>query len=381
MIKHDAQKPRPKMSTDIPASITTPDKVVTRLGTLKFFDGFPDYETVQKVYDNLDFQRCVQAFLTASPAAASYAMHAGFRAFGPDNQTVLLTESLLDSHSLVLTANTETVYNTVWLNTKDGPQDIEVPPHVLGMIDDAWDRYVTDVGNAGPDRGNGGRYLLLPPGYKGEVPEGYFVVRSRTYGNLMFSRGFIVNGDQRPAVENFRKNFRVYPLASAVNAPAMKFVNMSGTAFNMIFASDASFFDQVAAIVREEPLEATDPETRGLLASIGIRKDEPFAPDKRLKDILAEAAAVGNATARTIAFSTRDPEAYLYANSEWKVCWIGNDFEFSPGGVLNPDARTLYFYPAFGNSPALTVKMAGVGSHYITAERDAADGPAVSQRR
>jgi hypothetical protein len=140
----------------------------------------------------------------------------------------------------------------------------------------------------------------------------------------------------------------------------------------MVFASDASFFDQVVAIVREEPLEATDPETRGLLASIGIRKDKPFAPDARMKGILAEAAAVGNATARTIAFSTRDPDAYLYPNSEWKVCWIGNDFEFSPGGVLNLDARTLYFYPAFGSSPALTLKMVGIGSQYATAERDAA---------
>jgi hypothetical protein len=371
MASVDAQQVKYKMTTDIPASITTPDSVRTSLGTLRFFDGFPDKETVQKVYDNLDFQRGVQAFLTALPAAASYAMHAGFRTFGQDNQTVLLAESLLNSHSLVLTANTETVYNTLWLNTKDGPLVVEVPPHVLGMIDDAWDRYVTDVGNAGPDRGKGGKYLLLPPGYKDDVPEGYFVVRSRTYGNLMFCRGFIVNGDLRPAVENFRKNFRVYPLASAANPPAMKFVNMSGVAFNMVFASDTSFFGQVAAVVREEPLEATDPETRGLLASIGIRKDKPFAPDARLKGILADAAAVGNATARTIAFSTRDPDAYLYPNSEWKVCWIGNDFEVSPGGVLNLDARTLYFYPAFGSSPALTVKMVGIGSQYATAERDA----------
>jgi hypothetical protein len=368
----NAQKEKPKMATDIPASITTPDRVETSLGTLKFFDGFPDEATVQKVYDNLDFQRGVQAFLTALPAAASYAIHAGFLTFGPDNQTVILAESLLDSHALVLTANTETVYNNVWLNTKDGPMVIEVPPHVLGMIDDAWERYVTDVGNAGPDRGKGGKYLLLPPGYMGDVPEGYFVVHSRTYGNLMFCRGFIVNGDPRPAVENFRKNFRVYPLASAANPPATKFVNMSGAAFNMVFPSDASFFEQVAAVVREEPLEATDPETRGLLASIGIQKDKPFAPDARMKGILADAAAVSNPTARTIAFSTRDPNAYLYPNSEWKVCWIGNDYEFSPGGVLNPDARTLYFYPAFGISPALTLKMVGIGSQYATAERDAA---------
>jgi hypothetical protein len=368
----EAQQARYKMTTDIPASITTPDVVETSLGTLRFFDGFPDEATVQKVYDNLDFQRGVQAFLIALPAAGMYAIHTGLRTFGPDNETVLIAESLLDSRSLVLTANTETVYNTLWLNTKDGPLVIEVPPNVLGMIDDAWDRFVTDIGKPGPDRGNGGKYLLLPPGYKGDVPEGYFVINSRSYGNLLFCRGFIVDGDLRPAVENVRKNFRVYPLANAANPPSMNFMNYSGADFNAVFASDLSFFEQVAAVVREEPLEVIDPETRGLLASIGIRKDEPFAPDERLKGILTDAVAVGNATARAIAFSTRDMDAYLYPNSGWKICWIGNDYEFSPGGVLNLDARTLYLYLGFGNSPAATVKMVGVGSQYATAEHDAA---------
>jgi hypothetical protein len=138
----DAQQLKYKMTADIPASITTPDKVGTSLGTLRFFDGFPDDATVKKVYDNLDFQRGVQAFLTAMPARSSYAMQAGFLTFGPDNQTVLIAESLLDSHSLVLTGNTEPVYNNVWLKTKDGPQVIEVPPNVQAK--DFWSFTVND---------------------------------------------------------------------------------------------------------------------------------------------------------------------------------------------------------------------------------------------
>jgi len=363
---------KPLMATEIPASITTPDSVETRLGTLRFFDGFPDEATVATVYDNLDFQRGVQAFLTALSAASLYAVRTGFRTVGPDNQTVLIAETLLDSHTVSLTANTETVYDFVWLDTKDGPLVIDVPPRVLGMVNDAWGRFVTDVGYAGPDHGQGGRYLLLPPGYTGDVPDGYFIVRSSTCGNFMFFRGFIVDGDLRPAVENAKQHFRVYPLARAADPPAMAFVNISGVAFNTIFASDASFFEQVAAVVRDEPLDAVDPETRGLLASIGIRKDTPFAPDARMQGILAEAAAVGNATARAITFSTRDPDAYLYPKSPWKVLWIGNDPAYSPGGMLNLDARTLYSYCGLGVSPALTVKMVGVGSQYCATEHDAA---------
>ena len=114
--------PKMKMTTPIPASIETPDKVETRLGTLKFFDGFPDDATVEKVYDNLDFERGVQAYLTAIPGASVYGLREGFRSQGADNnQTVLIMENLLDSKSLFLTANTETVYNLMWLDLKNGP--------------------------------------------------------------------------------------------------------------------------------------------------------------------------------------------------------------------------------------------------------------------
>ena len=361
---------KPRMATEIPASITTPDTVETRLGTLRFFDGLPDAATVQTVYDNLDFQRAVQAFLTALPAASLSAMRTGIRGFGPDNQTVLITESLMDPRTLLLTANTETIYNFAWLDTHDGPVVIEVPAHMLGLIDDFWQHYVGDVGNAGPDRGQGGKYLLLPPDYTGEVPDGYYVLRSRTYGNLLGVRAFIRDGDLRGAAESVTRGLRIYPLARAANPPATTFVNISGAAFNTIHANDATFFDEVVPVVQEEPLEAVDPETHGLLASIGIQHGQPFAPDARMQQILVEAAAVGNATARALVFSTRDPSAYVYPDSAWQMVWIGNDYQFSPGGVLNLDARALFFYMGVGISPAMTVKMVGLGSQYAMAYHD-----------
>jgi hypothetical protein len=359
-----------KMATDIPASILTPDSVETRLGTLKFFDGFPDEGTVQKVYDNLDFQRAVEVYLTAMQAASMSAIRTGIRAFCPDNRTVLIADTLLDSRSLVITANSETVYVTNWLDTHDGPLVIDVPPRMLGMIDDSWSRYVTDFGAPGPDRGRGGKYLLLPPGYAGEVPDGYFVLRPRTYGHIMFSRGFMEHGDPAPAAESIRAGFRIYPLAAAEDPPAMEFVEMSGAHLAAVFASDATFYEQVAETVHDEPLDAVDPETRGLLAAIGIRKDAPFAPDARMRAILTEAAAVGSATARALAFSTRNREAYRYPASFWREPWIGNDYRFSPGGILDLDARAGFFFPVWGITPAVTMKMIGKGSQYVLCERD-----------
>jgi hypothetical protein len=361
-----------KMTTDIPASITTPDVVETSLGTMRFFDGYPDADTVRKVYDNLDFQRGVQAFLTAIPAASAYAVREGIRSFGPENQTVLITESLLDSRTLILTGNTETIYNTTWLSTKDGPLVIEIPPGVLGVIDDAWFRFVTDIGFLGPDKGNGGKFLLLPPDYKGDIPDGYFVLPSRTYGHWCFFRVFIEGGDMKTAIDYAKKNYRAYPLALAANPPAMNFLNFSGVFFNTVHSNDFSFYEEVNKAIQDEPLDAVDPEVRGLLASIGIQKGKAFAPDGRMKKILSNAAAVGNATARAINFNTRDKDAYFYPNSAWKTCFVGQDYRFAPGNILNQDARSMYYYMATGSSPSWVDKRVGQLSQYIFTEHDAA---------
>src|SRR5580658_10039987 len=192
--------PKMKMTTDIPPEITTPDSVKTRIGTLKFKDGFPDDATTQKTYDNLDFMRGVEAFLSGMPGVSLVGMRTGFRKLGAINGTILIFENRLDSKSLFLTGNTDSVYFSTWVHLKDGPMVIETPPNVLAFLDDSWFQYVTDIGNAGRDKGKGGKYLVLPPGYDGAVPEGYLVAKSRTFNLWLMGRGFKVNGDLKPAV-------------------------------------------------------------------------------------------------------------------------------------------------------------------------------------
>ncbi len=360
-----------KMSTPIPEGVEVPELVESRLGKLKYFDGFPDDATVRKVYDNLDFQRGVQAFLSSLPASALYGLRMGLRTIGPDNQTVLVTESLTDSRQLAYVANCETVYTCAWLDSKDGPLVIELPPNVLGFINDFWGRSVIDLGKAGPDAGQGGKYLLLSPDQADTTLEGYFVARSSTYGNFIFFRGFALGGNPQKAVEESKANYRVYHLAEAANPPQMNFVNIAGQYWNTIPATDTSYFEQIAQVIAEEPLDAIDPETRGLLGAIGLRKDRPFKPDPRMKKILDDAIAVGNATARALRFSTRDPDAYYYPNSAWKMLFVGGDPGFSPDGVLNPDSRAAFFYCGWGVTPAMARKMVGKGSQYAIADHDA----------
>ena len=367
--------PKMKMTTDIPASITTANSVETRIGTLKFFDGFPDKATADKVYDNLDFQRGVQAYLTALPAVSMEGARRAVTGFGPVNQTVLIAEQLLDAKSLFLTANTTTPYSVLYLDTKGGPLVLEIPSEVLGPVDDAWFRWVSDVGFTGPDEGKGGKYLLLPPGYTGEVPAGYFVARSRTFGNLLFFRTFLKDGDPKPGVDNVKKNLRVYPLSQAANPPEMKFVNISGKAFNTIGPGDYSAFEYLNRTIQDEPSDALDPYTLGVFAAIGIEKGKPFTPDDRLKKILIDAAAVGDATARTLTYQSRIKDAHIYPNSAWITPFIGSSYKFEQNGVLELDGKDMFFFYATGVTPAMTEKMVGKGSQYAGAFVDAKGNP------
>ncbi|HEX7811674.1 MAG TPA: DUF1254 domain-containing protein [Burkholderiales bacterium] len=356
----------PSMATGIPPEITTPDSIETRIGTLKFFDGFPDSLTVTKAYDNLDFIRGVQVFLNAIPGASLYAMREGLKSVGVGGGTVGITETLMDSKSLFLTPNTETVYAVGWLDLKKGPMVVEIPPNILGFLDDFWFRYIVDMGNAGPDQGQGGKFLVLPPGYKGKVPTGYHVARSRTYGVWLAARGFLVDGDPKPAVAGFRKHLKVYPYAQRKEPPRTRFVNLSGKVFNTLHAGNVKFYDEVARIVQEEPNEALDPETLGLLAAIGIEKGKAFKPDGRMRKILDDAAAVGNATARSLLFAPRDPGFRLYPDGNWLAGSGGGGHEFEKDGVRLLDARTRFFYYATGVTPAMSAKMVGSGSQYAS---------------
>jgi len=367
------QPPKMKMTTEIPDGIATPDRLETRLGSLRFFDGVPDEETTQKLYDSLDFQRAVQAFLNSIQIASMSAMRKGLLGFGPANTTVVQFETLMDSKALWLTPNTTSVYMAAWLELQDEPMVIETPPNVLGIIDDHWFKYVTDFGNAGPDRGQGGKFLILPPGYDGDVPEGYYVTRTNTYGNWVVWRGFQVDGDPAPAVETTKKMFRIYPQSQKDNPPQMNFINISGKFNNTIHRMDAEFFEEVNDVLQAEPPDGQNPEILGLLASIGIKKGQPFNPDSRMKKILAEAANVGAATARAITSRPRDDVYLIYPGKSicWTIPFPGGSHEFLDHGALTLDGRIFMHFYATGITPAMTMKMVGVGSQYAVAYLDA----------
>jgi hypothetical protein len=379
----------PGYNHEIPEQIMTPDRVETRIGTLEFFDGLPTEATVEKVYDHLDLMRGVETFLNGIPATSIEGLRLGMVQIGADaSNKAAIMDSLMDSSPLFLTGNTDTVYCSVFFDLKkEGPTVVEVPPKCgPGTVNDAYFRFVTDMGAPGPERGAGGKYLILPPDYSGEVVpsaggatteidgENYFVSRSTSYVNWLILRGFLVDGKPDAATAMFKDGLKIYPLANAGDPPAMQFISGSSKNYNTIHANSYEFYEELNTVIQREPISMLDPELRGLFASIGIQKGQPFAPDSRMKKILTEAVAIGNATARGITFRPRLEGVYYYPNSAWATAFVGGSHEWlkdGGDGGRNLEARTLFFYMATVNTPAMVAKMVGKGSQYAYATADA----------
>ena len=265
----------------------------------------------------------LNVYLDGFAGASTYAIRKGFHDAGVEDNQILIFSELMGSESVFLTANADTVYFLGVVDLTSGPMVVETPPQALGVIDDMWWGWIIDFGLPGPDRGEGGRFLLVPPGYDGPLPDsGYHVGHSRTSRALVLGRSFLTDDDPAPTVETIKSTMKIYPYAQGGNGtsvatlleggappaapakvPETVFVEGSGKAFNTVPPSDFGFFELMNEVVQDEPAGSTDAELMGQLAAIGIVKGEPFEPDERLRRTLEEAAAVGNATSRALFFA------------------------------------------------------------------------------
>jgi hypothetical protein len=398
------------VSSETLASISAPEQLESRLGTLEFTDGVPSAKTVETVYDQLDFVHGVNAYLNGFPGASTYALRKGIHEAGAEDNAILIFSELMGSESLFLTANADTVYFVGIVDLTSGPMVIETPPQALALFDDMWFQWIVDFGLPGPDRGKGGRFLLVPPGYDGSLPDsGLHVRHSRTTRALLLGRSFINENpgqDPAPTVELIKSTLKLYPYVQGgfgtsigtlleghvhpdprADIPETKFVEGSGTAFNTIPPSDFGFFEMLNELVQEEPADSnTNIELMGDLAAIGIVKGKPFKPDERMRGILEDAAAVGSAASRALVFDARESEGFAYYDgSAWGIpLWVGGySFETPPPlvttegieplpatGARTLNARTSFFYAYTGITPAMCMRLTGVGSQYIVAFKD-----------
>jgi hypothetical protein len=366
------------------------------LGNLPFATDYPTEETAQRLKDELLFQQATQTYLWALPAINVWAMKQGSEAkFGAGYNLLPVWKQRMNAKTLVTTPNSDVIYAMGYVDLgQDGPLVIEVPPRQQGILDDFWQRpltgptidghtFVGDVGFAGPDKGQGGKYLLLPAGYGGEVPPDYFVYRSRTNNVFVFWRAFFRDPNQLTEPVKLIEQTQIYPLGKKETAKPMQFPDASGVPVNMLFPSDGRYFEMLSRFIDSEVVEPADVDWRGMLAAIGIIKGQPFNPDARTKAILDSAAKTGFKTTKVLAFDifpTQVSAARVYEDRQWTNPLLANyskagpevtlDWLWRTGSFRDLNARVNFFTNYYSMSPVMARRTPGPGAAYLIGFRD-----------
>lgn len=344
---------------------------------LKLEGGYPTKETIEKAYDELDYQRAVQTYIWATPAVEMEVLTEGLsNGLGLSSpNSVGIFEHFLDANTILATGNGQSIYsfNNIDLS-RTGPVILEIPPAILGFIMTLWQQPLSDLGPLGPDKAKGGKYLLVPPDYKDPVPTGYFVVRSDTYLINWIVRGFVKEGKTEPAIRSIH-SMRIYRLADKANPPEMNFSDLSGKKAVLIPLGDnlngLGYFEKLNRAIQREPIRIQDKQFLGMLATLGIEKGKPFNPDERTKRILTRAAETGAILTATISFDNRYPKKLRWPGySNWEELLLTEHPNFVNPNYEELDSRAALYYQAAGASNSIFLDVIGAGSKYAGAFRD-----------
>lgn len=281
----------------------------------------------------------------------------------------------LDWRNQTLTPNPDTLYFMTFFNMKDvGPMVFEIPPgdangSLNGNIVTVWQTSLEDVGLLGIDKGAGGKFVILPPGYSGKVPDGYSALPSDTYGGYALVRSNLKSHSDADVAASiaYAKRVKLYPLSAAANPPATIFTDVKDVDFDSTIRYDLSFFQSLNRVVQDEPWIERDRAMIDQLRTIGIEKGKPFAPDADTQTVLT--SAIGEA--RVLLEQRYDagfPE--FYPGSNWTMPALpeavdGQSSTYANRDHYAVDARGVAYTYAY-----IAIKRLGAGQFYLITIRD-----------
>ncbi|QBY06152.1 DUF1254 domain-containing protein [Thalassotalea sp. HSM 43] len=361
---------QPEYAAKVPSSIITPNDVDSKyLGQLSYTDGAPNLATHQKARDFVDTADAVRVFLSGIPVASMQGLLAGHQSIGmTPNQTIGISEGLLNARSIWLTPNTTTPYVTAEADVRNGPVVLEVGTPILGLVDNAAFEFVSRVGVTHPqDKGKGGKYFFYHSSYQGELPEGYIHVKTEGYRHWLLFRVITQPNTMQADIAKLKQTMELYPYGSK---PQTEFVNFTDVQYNTVHAMDESFYDEINTLIQYEPAHVFDSEWLSLAKRLGIEKGKAFEPDARMQGILKEASKIATAEARSYYFHP-EQSVNRFDDRKWFTPLInGHLFIDNEHGVVNSDDRALFHFMATGITPDMVTKTVGAGSDYLLATRD-----------
>jgi len=339
----------------------------------EFRGGYPTAETVQQVYDDLDLTRAMQMYRVFYPTVSGAALFSGTAQVGVQPNKVFGSMDTQPRH-VGYTLNSDTPYGAMLLDLHAGPMVIKIPAGPLvGAVLDIHQRWILDMGLAGPDAGQGGAHLVLPPYYEDDVPEGYNTATASSFRVIGAVRAIPQKGDAAGAIRLLR-TVNVQPLHPSSNWSKPKWTDLTPMPQDTTphtWECTHRYWQVLHDVVNTEPLCEDYREHYGELAALGIAKGHPFEPDSRMKRILEQAARNGCAQMRVESFADRRPDRVVWNDRQWQ--WAALRFEngsFDTPNYRDTYARDKWFFQAIAASPAMFHRGAGAGSVYWLGLRD-----------
>ncbi|MFI7838854.1 DUF1254 domain-containing protein [Pseudomonas asiatica] len=344
------------------------ETVNTRIGKLTFESGYPSQATVNKLYDEMDFQRATQAYLWGIPAVGLAEWHkAHSNVFKARNGEML---SYLDFQEKlgILTPNYTTPYIATFIDLQEsGPMVVEIPPGLMaGMILDSWQRVVADLGVVGPDQGKGGKYLILPPGHETVKADGYFVVQSPSRSVLAGVR--LLDADKEKAIRELIPGIKTYKWSQQGIGEVMPVRHAGDKKWSQMPPRGMAYWQALNDVIQGEPAMERDRLIVAQLRFLGIEKDKPFKPDSRQQKILEDAVVLGEAMAKANT-SDKRVEPPFWPGTHWKHALVVSPDQRA-ANYDQIDERAAWFYEAVVISKAMLTQTPGVGQRYIASYKD-----------
>lgn len=342
----------------------------TRIGKIAMEGELPAHESIAKLYAELDFQQATQSYLWALPLVSYAQWQEEFRdKLGAHSGDLMVLDSYEDKLG-VITANATTPYILGFVDLNEtGPLVIELPPGpTAGGVGDFWQRAIIDMGQTGPDKGKGGKYLVLPPGAEPPADAGkYYLAKSETMNVLV---GFRVLDPDPAKGKALVEQFKMYPYAKRAEPAMTQLLSPDGKAWSGTQPRGLAYWERLHQIIQKEPVNERDRFYMAMLASLGIEKDKPFNPNDNQRKALEQGAHVGELIAKANTFAKRFPDAQYWKDRQWDT--VLNIAEPSQRVAYYDQLweRSAWFYEAVTNTKGMVSKTPGLGQTYLGAYTD-----------
>lgn len=344
----------------------------TRIGKLAMDGQLPTRETIATLYQELDYQQATQAYLWALPLVSSAQWQKEFHdKLDARNGDLMVLKTYQDKLG-VITANATTPYIIGFVDLSEtGPMVVELPEGpTAGGVGDVWQRAIIDMGQTGPDKGKGGKYLILPPGTEPPADAGkYYLAKSRSMNVLV---GFRVLDPDPAKGQALVEQLRMYPYEQREHPPKTRLLSPNGRAWSGTQPRGMEYWQRLHEIIQREPVNERDRFYMAMLASLGIEKGQPFTPSEQQRKALEQGAQMGELIAKANAFAKRFPKSQYWPDRQWDTVLNIDEPSQRTANYDQLWERTAWFYEAVTNTKGMVSKTPGLGQTYLGAYTDQA---------